>query len=71
MSHCLGMVIGDEKLQIQELVQLWVNLKHLKEASPHLEKYISRMTRCREGGGGMWACLVLLVDVDGTLLASV
>lgn len=51
MSHCLGKVIGDERLQIRELVQLWVNLKHLKEASPHLEKYISRMTRCREGGG--------------------
>ena len=52
MSHCLAEVIADKKLQIQELVQLWVNLRHLKEASPHLEKYISRRTRYREERGG-------------------
>ena len=62
MSHCLASILEEEKLQIQELVQLWVNLKHLKEASPELEKYISRKTRCGEGGIAEGDVL-LVVDV--------
>ena len=45
MGHCLSDIIQKPKLTIQQLTQLWVNLQHLEEACPDLEKYISRQTR--------------------------
>jgi hypothetical protein len=42
LAHVLSKLIMSGKLQIQELVQLWVNLSHLQEAAWNLEKYISK-----------------------------